>query len=806
MKNLPSAFLQLSIATLFIAFTTSAFAEVPKMTSFRFDVQYNEGKISDNIVADIYGDSLIVAIIPRIQTAFDLRATFTTAVTVPVTVNEVEQQSTVTINNFSSPVTYIITSGADQRKYTVKLVYTGLPLVYVYTENEAPIENKDDYLAGSLKIYSNVEGGETLNVPMTIKGRGNSTWMMPKKPYRIKLGSAASVLGMPSDKDWVLLANYADKTLMRTSLAFGLGYEMNFAWTPRMLHVDLVVNGVYQGNYLIGEHVKVDKDRVNIKELDEDDTEQPKINGGYFLELDNYRDGVHFLLNSGLPIVFKSPDEPNDQQYGFIKDYMQRTEDAINASNFTDPEEGYAKYLDRETFIEYYWVQEIFKNLDAQDGSSIYYYKDRDKKLNMGPLWDFDVSAGNVGVNNAEDPTGFYIRESKWFKRLFEDPDFRNAANARWATLKAGLLANLPNVIDSYATQLDVSQRENFHKWDILNKIVYPSPLKFGSYKGEVDYLKTWLQTRIAWIDAHVEQPVLTPITLISPADEIRYVVSPSDQTKETFKWSSSTDGSSYKVVFDKLDGDLSNGIATFNSNFFTQDTTASITHSQLYDLFAHVDNKDSVTLKWTASASLGQSKINAQEPRTIKIVSAVLGIPKLDSPAADATIESTTPAMRWFKAHLATKYDLQVSADNNFSDLAVSKTGLADTAYVVTETLSDQTTYFWRVRAANSDGFGNWSVVRSFTTPLISGVGESAVRVAMFPNPTSKELFIDLPSVTQLEYVELVDALGRTAISVALSPGATTNVDVSALQRGMYMVILRGKSSRPVAQKIVLR
>lgn len=806
MKNLPSTVRQLALCTLFVVLTSVAFAEVPKMTSFKFELQYNTGKILNNIVADIYGDTLIVGIIPRQQTAFDLKATFSTAVAVPVTVNGVEQQSTITVNDFSSPVSYVITSGTDTRTYKVKLVYTGLPLVYVHTDGEAPIASKDDYVNGTIRIYSNEEGVETLDTPLGIRGRGNSTWMMDKKPYRIKLGTAASVLGMPSDKDWVLLANYADKTLMRTSLAFDLGYQMNLAWTPKMTHVDLVVNGVYQGNYLIGEHVKVDKDRVNIKELDETDTDPEKINGGYFLEVDNYRDGVHFLLNSELPVVFKSPDEPTEQQYGFAQNYMQQTEDAINAPNFADPEEGYAKYLDKETFIEYYWVQEIFKNLDAQDGSSIYYYKDRDKKLNMGPLWDFDVSAGNVDINGANDPTGFYIRESKWFKRLFEDPAFKNATNARWVTLRQSLLANLSTVIDEYSTKLNVSQTENFHKWDILNKIVYPSPHNFGSYKGEVDYLKDWLLTRIAWIDANTEQPELAPFALKKPVDEARFVVTPSEINEITFSWEPSTQGSSYRVYFDKIDGDFSNSIASFDVNVSPNDTTATISHSQLFNLFTLVDEKDSVMLKWTAQATLGQSVITANEAHTIKLVNALIGVPQLHSPETSATLDGITPTLKWYKAYLAQTYDLQVSTTDDFSTSAVNRIGLTDTTYLVTEILTDQTTYYWRARAVNATSTSEWSETRSFTTPLISGFGESAVKIAMYPNPTSRELFIELPPVTHIENAELVDALGRTAVSLDLAPGATTKVDVSTLQRGMYIMILRGGFNKPVTNRIVLR
>lgn len=664
----------------------------PAMTGFRFEVPYNPGKIAEDIIADIYGDSLIIGIVPPQQTEFNLIPTFTAGPGQTVTVNGVDQESTLTVNDFSSTVTYVVASGDITRDYKVRLVSTGLPLVYVYTEAEAPILSKDDYVDATLKIYTNEETDEPFTGAMGIRGRGNTTWTFPKKPYRMKLESAASLLGMPSDKDWVLLANYGDKSLMRNSLAYYLGHEMNFAYTQRSQPVDLVLNGIYQGSYVLGEHIKADKDRVNIEELEADDTDPAVINGGYFLELDDYRDGIFFELASGLPFVIKSPDEDEltGAQLTYISAYMQQTEDAIFAENFADTVDGYMKFINPETFIEWYWVNELFKNIDARDGSSIFYYKDRDGKLNMGPLWDFDVAAGNATVNTGEDPSSFYVRESKWFKRLFEDPAFKRAADARWRTLKDGLLATLPHVIDSLALKLDLSQELNFYKWDILNQPVFPSTLVFGSYDGEVGYLKEWLTTRISWIDGQMPPPELTP--------------------------------------------------------------------------------------------------------------------PALVSPAASETVETLSPAMKWFSTDRAEQYDLQVSLTEDFETLFIVKTGLPDTTYVVTEDLEEETTYYWRTRALNAEQQSEWSDVRSFTTPLITGLADETPAIAMFPNPTSQVLIIEIQPSAGFDHGELVDALGRPAARFSLSPGGAAKIDVGNLQRGMYVVILRGSLEKPLTRKIVLR
>lgn len=685
------------IPILLLTFVLTAFSEVPappeppEVTEFKFEVQYNQGKITEDIIADIYGDTLIVGIIPFQVADRNLVATFSADPVESITVNGVEQVNSVTSNNFSSPVTYVFASGTDSKTYKVKLVYTGLPLVYIYTQNSAPILNKEDYVDATIKIYPNQAVQPILNTATEIRGRGNTTWTLPKKPYRLKLGAAASVLGMPSDKDWVLLANHSDKTLMRNSLAYDLGHEMNLAYTPRLTHVDLILNGVYQGNYLIGEHIKADKDRVNIKELEPDDTDPSVINGGYFLELDDYRDGLFFELGSGLPFVVKSPDEDDitEAQLEYIRNYMQETEDVLFSANFADPVNGYAKYINPGTFIEWYWVNEVLKNIDAKDGSSIFYYKDRDQKLNMGPLWDLDVAAGNASVNTGDDPTSFYVRESKWFKRLFEDPAFKSAAEARWFTFRDELLTNLPSMIDAYVAKLNLSQQNNFYKWRILNTPIWPSPVVVGSYAGEVAYLREWMSDRIAWIDSQIQQPLMSPV---------------------------------------------------------------------------------------------------------------------LHSPTEAEVVTSLSPTIKWYPSDDAEKYDVQVSLSQNFETLVVNKTGVTDTTHLVTEQLAEQTTYYWRARAVRADEQSDWSDVWSFRTSVVTGVGEIAYKVSMFPNPTSRELYIEIPTSTPIENAELVDALGRVAISSVLQPGETNKIDVSNLQRGMYVVILRGKLDRPVTSKVVLR
>ncbi len=366
--------------------------------------------------------------------------------------------------------------------------------ISVTTLNSAPIDSKDVYVAGQITIDPNGRAPAfAFSAPMKIKGRGNSTWGMPKKPYKIKLDSSASIMGMPSDKEWVLLANYADKTLMRNIVAMELGRRLSAAYTPRMQIVELTVNGVDQGTYVLTEQVKISPNRVNVSAAD--------VSGGYLVELDQRKDEIiRFETTNGFTFSVKEPSAPTTAQMNYISSYVQSAENAIFSSEF-DPVDGYAKYIDVDSFIDWYLVNELFKNQDAAGYTSIYFHKSAGDKLKLGPIWDFDLGAGNVNYSDAQYPEGWWIRQWLMFARLFNDPVFAAKAKARWNYLKAQELNTLATYIDQTAYSLDLVQQKNFMIWDILGIYVWPNPVVTGSYSGEVSYFKQWLQTRINWMD-----------------------------------------------------------------------------------------------------------------------------------------------------------------------------------------------------------------------------------------------------------------------------------------------------------------
>lgn len=392
---------------------------------------------------------------------------------------------------------------------TPELVKTGLPVVEIWTNAYAPILDRETYVKGCMRMTAGSAQPEPVGLyqgALEIRGRGNSTWDMPKKGYRLKLPKpGAAMLNMPADRDFVLLANYADKTLMRAAVGFELSRRLNMAWTPRMRHVDVYLNGAFIGNYLLGEHVKVAPHRVNVSAMLPTD-----VGGGYLVEADfpQYTDPGDITTTTASGILFniKAPDPINQTQFNYISAYLQRVETMLLSKNF-DATRGYPTLIDVDTFIDWWIVKELVKDVDAPFRSSVYLHKDRGGKLKMGPLWDFDLSSGNVDYSTASEPTGWRIQEkSEWFEHLFQDKAFRAKVYDRWKTVKASQIDTLLPFIDRTAVMLDASQRENFKRWDILNTWVWPNNVVTGSYQGEVQYLRDWLQTRIKWMDKNIKR------------------------------------------------------------------------------------------------------------------------------------------------------------------------------------------------------------------------------------------------------------------------------------------------------------
>ena len=387
-------------------------------------------------------------------------------------------------------------------------VASRLPVLAVQTANGVPILSKDVYVNASFTL-TDTSGVRLSEGALEIRGRGHSTWtLMPKKPYRVKLGSSTALLTMPANRHWVLLANYSDKTLMRNDIAFEFSRMLGMEYSPRSRFVDLELNGAYQGLYQLTEHVRIAPDRVNIPEMKSSDTTAAAITGGYLIEVDE-RWGEDFCFKSGMtPMVFclSNPETLNDpawaKQKAYIQDYMRQVDAAIFGPQFANPSTGYAAFIDVESAINYYILNELFKNVDGNLRLSTYLYKKRGGLLTFGPVWDFDLAIGNVNYLDADRVNGWYIRTAAWFDRLFQDPVFANRVKQRWQQIVSdGTLNRLDQHILFRTSWLSKVQERNFNRWPILQTWVWPNRVVTGSYVGEVLALQGWLGERRKWLD-----------------------------------------------------------------------------------------------------------------------------------------------------------------------------------------------------------------------------------------------------------------------------------------------------------------
>lgn len=464
--------------------------------SFAFTKESNPEAVLKDINITVEGNNI------QISTPFiskpQLKATFESNAE-KILVNGVEQESATTINDFSSPVTYkVVSAQGEEKEYVVALSYSGLPVVIIDTPNQATIPSKhEDWLEEATIIILNPDGSEDYSGTTNIRGRGNSTWAYPKKPYALKLDEKAEILGMPKHKRWVLLANWMDRTLMRNRVAFQIALSTGMAWNPHGEFVDVVLNGKHIGNYYLCEHIKVDKNRVNIAELEEDATEGEGITGGFIMELDKYFDEVYKFKSSvrNLPYMFKDPDEVNEQQFAYMQNYVN----AMEASIYNDEELAAGKfmeYLDMDSFIDWWFVHELAENSEPGHPKSTYMYKDKSDKIYAGPAWDFDWGTFVPG-------TYYCVKKALYYPRLFQNATFVKRVKERWTLLKPEFI-KISTFIENEAQRIKQSEKMNHIMWPITNEPVNGD--ESMTFEEAVQRMKTSYEAKLNWLDSEISK------------------------------------------------------------------------------------------------------------------------------------------------------------------------------------------------------------------------------------------------------------------------------------------------------------
>ena len=561
-------------------------SQLPVISSFSFSVSNNSGKILDNqlawnssshagqfnsvtsLTADIKDDEITLTI-PYLYD-FKLKPSFSLSNSnCVVTVNGVQQTSGTSEVDFSKPVIYTVTNTVSKysRDYKVTISNTGLPVVVIEHDRKAGdfsevkkggflgiggkvlnkfvnfyIRGKDTDWVETDKISVYHPDG-TVDVDHALCGvrlRGNTTQEYPKKPFAIKLKSKASVLGMPSHKRWVLLANWLDHSMIRNAVAFDIAHAIEYAvenhnlpqgipWNVHGYSVELVVDGHHVGNYYLCEQIKIDEDRLNIKDpYDAEDNPLGFADCGYLLEFDMKEDSdIKYTTSNGAWVKFKNDEPKGSDVYKAVSQKIQRIEDNLDNGKYA---EAYTE-LDINSMVDQFLIWELTMNREYGDPGSVYMFMDGNGKLSAGPVWDFDrgtfqnqEKASELGNSDSyrvkPDKAWMFLRSQEseaysyiWYRQLAKDETFRQTVQQRWAVIKP-YLDQVASQISSYAETQTVSYKYNSAMWptNMADIRKYKSDFndwsgdeqlgKDGNYQEVIKNLVTVYKERLAGMDA----------------------------------------------------------------------------------------------------------------------------------------------------------------------------------------------------------------------------------------------------------------------------------------------------------------
>lgn len=405
---------------------------------------------------------------------------------------------------------YTVTdSNGDTRVYqiiTERITYN-LPVFYIEIENGKEVTSREKYLNATLRVDTSDAAGDFPELETTqilIRGRGHFSWNFDKTPYKIRFESKTSVLGMEKSKNWVLLSNYTDRSLIQNYVAMEMGKVMtNISYHSTQYPVDVFVNGSYRGVYTFGEQIEAKSERVDLETNYEDpDTD-------YLLEVGGYDDGdtlnVDYFHAGTLKFVsIKHPESEKltAEQLDYLISYVCEADNAVKTLT------NYEDYIDVDSLIDWVIIHELTYNLDCCFRRSCYLIKEKGGKLKMGPIWDFDLAFGSFYRYEKGDwatigESGGYVGIT-WMNYLIEDEAFMARFTARWNEIKQELLSTALDCVDEMSALVAPSAAMNFEVWDILGKKLSAQPSshkQYDTYEKMIQRLKDFLTDRYDWLD-----------------------------------------------------------------------------------------------------------------------------------------------------------------------------------------------------------------------------------------------------------------------------------------------------------------
>ncbi|MFD1614494.1 CotH kinase family protein [Gelatiniphilus marinus] len=428
---------------------------------------------------------------------FNSIPTFTTNAQ-SVKIDNLEQVSASSTVDFRTPITYSLKSESGATKtYTVNISWDdALAHIYIETEGAAPIVSKDDYLNAKLTIDGQSKYEDRVfefSENARIKGRGNSTWAWPKKPFKIKLDSKETLVShkdalsrLLPEKDWVLLADYQDGVHLLNNVAFTIGRMLDMPFTNTIIPVELTLNGNYLGVYGLTEQLEIKTNRVNVGK------------DGLLLELDQYydEDWQFRSANYNLPVMVKDPDLDTQAELDAIKSEWNTFEALVASNDF--PNNNYLDFIDGESIAKYFIVNMLTSNQEINHPKSTYLHKTATGKYTMGPLWDFDWAYGFEGSSRhfSNPNKDLFWTDAKagttFFKKLMlTDPKIKVLIKEHWLDFTSNHLDDLMDYIDEHAFIIKGAKARNLNMWN--NGLVTDELI-----------MKQWLQNRVLYINNYI--------------------------------------------------------------------------------------------------------------------------------------------------------------------------------------------------------------------------------------------------------------------------------------------------------------
>lgn len=446
-----------------------------------------------------------------------------------------------------------------------------LPLILINTNGQIiPDEPK---IAAVMRIIDNPSGINSLTDTPTftsnigIEIRGQSSQSVVKKSYGITSRDVngadvdVSIFGMPLEEDWVLIANYNDKSLIRNALAYELTRETG-RYASRTQFCEVFINNQYRGVYHFGEKIKRDHNRVDIAKLEPTENSGIDLTGGYILKIDKEDSGgepgfvspfspINHPNNQVIKFLYEYPDADaiTNEQKTYIEDYvLNNFETSLNSSQFDDPVLGYRPYADEESFMDYFFITEIGKNVDGYRIST-FLHKDKDGELVMGPIWDFDLAFRNANYCEGDLYTGWafefpcsydYWQPPFWWSRLFEDDVYCHDMHQRWVQYRQTIFSDeaISDLIDQMSGEVYLAQARNFQKWNTMGRYIWPNPVPIATtYNEEITNTKTWILNRLHWIDDNLPNPNTVDVKDITENQTIRIFPNPANSGSVNIQW-----------------------------------------------------------------------------------------------------------------------------------------------------------------------------------------------------------------------------------------------------------------------------